>query len=191
VSFLLDQSFLAFENAARYASARNLLYIDELTGLFNYRYLDIALERELKRAERYDSHVGLLFIDLDLFKGVNDTHGHLVGSRVLGEVGSLLRRSVRDVDLVIRYGGDEYTIILVETDPESTALVAERIRATVEAYRFIESDGLDIRLTVCIGFACFPDDTRSKMELLEVADKAMYRGKFSGRNRVFRALRDN
>lgn len=191
VSFLLDQSFLAFENAARYASARNLLYIDELTGLFNYRYLDIALERELKRAERYDSHVGLLFIDLDLFKGVNDTHGHLVGSRVLGEVGSLLRRSVRDVDLVIRYGGDEYTIILVETDPESTALVAERIRATVEAYRFMESDGLDIRLTVCIGFACFPDDTRSKMELLEVADKAMYRGKFSGRNRVFRALRDN
>lgn len=190
ISFLLDQSFLAFENAARYASARNMLYIDELTGLFNYRYLDIALDRELKRADRYDSHVGLLFIDLDHFKEVNDTHGHLVGSRVLGEVGSLLRKSVRDVDLVIRYGGDEYTIILVETDPESTALVAERIRATVEAHHFMEKDGLDISLTVCIGYGCFPEDTSSKIELLEVADKAMYRGKFSGRNRVFRALRD-
>jgi diguanylate cyclase (GGDEF)-like protein len=188
--FLQDQSSLAFENAARFASARNLLYIDELTGLFNYRYLDLALDRELKRAERYGSSVALLFIDLDLFKGVNDTHGHLIGSRVLGEVGALLRKSVRDVDLVIRYGGDEYTIILVETDAESAAHVAERIRSTVERHGFMADEGYQIHLTACIGYACFPDDTKSKLELLEVADKAMYRGKFSGRNRVFRALHD-
>lgn len=186
--FLQNQTSLAFENAARFASARNLLYIDELTGLFNYRYLDLALDRELKRAERYGSSVALLFIDLDLFKGVNDTHGHLIGSRVLGEVGSLLRKSVRDVDLVIRYGGDEYTIILVETDGESAAHVAERIRVTIESHRFIADEGYDIHLSACIGYACFPEDTKSKLELLEVADKAMYRGKFSGRNRVFRAL---
>jgi diguanylate cyclase (GGDEF)-like protein len=189
--FLQDQASLAFENAARFASARNLLYIDELTGLFNYRYLDLALERELKRAERYGSCVALLFIDLDLFKGVNDTHGHLIGSRVLGEVGSLLKKSVRDVDLVIRYGGDEYTIILVETDAESAATVAERIRTTIEKNAFLSDDGYDIHLSACIGYACFPDDTRSKLELLEVADKAMYRGKFSGRNRVFRALHED
>lgn len=188
--FLQDQSSLAFENAARFASARNLLYIDELTGLFNYRYLDLALERELKRAERYGSSIALLFIDLDLFKGVNDTHGHLIGSRVLGEVGSLLKKSVRDVDLVIRYGGDEYTIILVETESEDAAVVAERIRTTVESHEFMAEEGYDIHLTVCVGYACFPDDTRSKVELLEVADKAMYRGKFSGRNRVFRALEE-
>jgi two-component system, cell cycle response regulator len=186
--FLQNQTSLAFENAARFASARNLLYIDELTGLFNYRYLDLALDRELKRAERYGSSVALLFIDLDLFKGVNDTHGHLIGSRVLGEVGSLLRKSVRDVDLVIRYGGDEYTIILVETDAESAAHVAERIRVTIERHSFIADEGYDIHLSACIGYACFPEDTQSKLELLEVADKAMYRGKFSGRNRVFRAL---
>ena len=186
--FLQNQTSLAFENAARFASARNLLYIDELTGLFNYRYLDLALDRELKRAERYGSSVALLFIDLDLFKGVNDTHGHLIGSRVLGEVGSLLRKSVRDVDLVIRYGGDEYTIILVETDAESAAHVAERIRVTIERHGFIADEGYDIHLSACIGFACFPEDTKSKLELLEAADKAMYRGKFSGRNRVFRAL---
>jgi diguanylate cyclase (GGDEF)-like protein len=189
--FLQDQASLAFENAARFASARNLLYIDELTGLFNYRYLDLALERELKRAERYASCVAILFIDLDLFKGVNDTHGHLIGSRVLGEVGSLLKKSVRDVDLVIRYGGDEYTIILVETDAESAATVAERIRTTIERNVFLADEGYDIHLTACIGYACFPDDTRSKLELLEVADKAMYRGKFSGRNRVFRAMHED
>jgi diguanylate cyclase (GGDEF)-like protein len=188
--FLQDQSSLAFENAARFASARNLLYIDELTGLFNYRYLDLALERELKRAERYGSCIALLFIDLDLFKSVNDTHGHLIGSRVLGEVGALLKKSVRDVDLVIRYGGDEYTIILVETESEDAAIVAERIRTTVENHEFMAEEGYDIHLTVCVGYACFPDDTRSKVELLEVADKAMYRGKFSGRNRVFRALEE-
>ncbi len=186
--FLQNQTSLAFENAGRFASARNLLYIDELTGLFNYRYLDLALDRELKRAERYGSSVALLFIDLDLFKGVNDTHGHLIGSRVLGEVGALLRKSVRDVDLVIRYGGDEYTIILVETDGESAAHVAERIRLTIESHRYIADEGYDIHLSACIGYACFPEDTKSKLELLEVADKAMYRGKFSGRNRVFRAL---
>ena len=186
--FLQNQTSLAFENAARFASARNMLYIDELTGLFNYRYLDLALDRELKRAERYGSSVALLFIDLDLFKGVNDTHGHLIGSRVLGEVGALLRKSVRDVDLVIRYGGDEYTIILVETDGESAAHVAERIRVTIESHRFIADEGYDMHLSACIGYACFPEDTKSKLELLEVADKAMYRGKFSGRNRVFRAL---
>ncbi|RQW84700.1 MAG: diguanylate cyclase [Geobacter sp.] len=186
--FLQNQTSLAFENAARFASARNLLYIDELTGLFNYRYLELALDRELKRAERYGSSVALLFIDLDLFKGVNDTHGHLIGSRVLGEVGALLRKSVRDVDLVIRYGGDEYTIILVETDAESAAFVAERIRATIERHGFIADEGYDIHLSACVGYACFPEDTKSKLELLEAADKAMYRGKFSGRNRVFRAL---
>lgn len=186
--FLQNQTSLAFENAARFASARNLLYIDELTGLFNYRYLELALDRELKRAERYGSSVALLFIDLDLFKGVNDTHGHLIGSRVLGEVGALLRKSVRDVDLVIRYGGDEYTIILVETDAESAAFVAERIRLTIERHGFIADEGYDIHLSACIGYACFPEDTKSKIELLEAADKAMYRGKFSGRNRVFRAL---
>jgi diguanylate cyclase (GGDEF)-like protein len=186
--FLQNQTSLAFENAARFASARNLLYIDELTGLFNYRYLDLALDRELKRAERYGSSVALLFIDLDLFKGVNDTHGHLIGSRVLGEVGSLLRKSVRDVDLVIRYGGDEYTVILVETDADSAAIVAERIRVTIERHGFMADEGYDIHLSACIGYACFPADTKSKLELLETADKAMYRGKFSGRNRVFRAL---
>ncbi|RNC68632.1 MAG: diguanylate cyclase [Desulfuromonadales bacterium] len=187
IHFLLEQSSLAVENAGRYSSARDMLYVDELTGLFNYRYLDISLDRELKRADRFGSAVSMIFIDLDRFKQVNDTHGHLVGSQVLNEVGMLLKKSVREVDIVIRYGGDEFTIILVETGEIGAATVAERIRRSIECHTFLAPEGLDIRLTASLGYACYPVDTQSKLELLELADKAMYRGKEEGKNCVFRA----
>ncbi len=187
VHFLLEQSTLAFENAARYSSAKDMLYIDELTGLFNYRYLDISLERELKRADRFGSTVSMIFIDLDFFKGVNDIHGHLVGSQVLTEVGMLLKKSVREVDIVIRYGGDEFTVMLVETGEKGAATVAERIRRSIEDHTFQAHEGLNIRLTASLGYACYPADTQSKLELLELADKAMYKGKEEGKNCVFRA----
>ncbi len=182
--FLLDQSSLAFDNAARYAMARNLVNIDELTGLFNYRYLDIALEREIKRTERYSSSLSIIFLDLDLFKNVNDTHGHLVGSKVLKEVGMLLKKMTREVDFVFRYGGDEFTIILVETGMAGAAIVAERIRRSIEAHNFLADEGFQIKITACLGYACFPDDSKSKTELLELSDQAMYHGKLSGKNVV-------
>lgn len=189
VTFLLDQASLALDNAARYNFAKDLLYIDELTGLYNYRYLDVVLERELKRSERYGSNLSVLFLDIDLFKSVNDSFGHLIGSRVLREIGSLLRKSVRDVDAVIRYGGDEYTIVLVETGLDGAAIVAERIRKMVEAHTFSKADGLAIKLTVSLGYACSPDDASTKTELLEMADQAMYRGKTAGKNKAFHAQR--
>lgn len=188
ISFLLDQASLALDNAARYNFAKDLLYIDELTGLYNYRYLDVVLERELKRSERYGSSLSVLFLDIDLFKMVNDLFGHLIGSRVLREVGTLLRKSVRDVDAVIRYGGDEYTVVLVETGLEGAAVVAERIRHMVETHTFAKGDGLAIRLTVSLGYACSPDDAISKADLLELADQAMYRGKAGGKNMAFHAV---
>lgn len=187
VSFLVDQASLAYENAYRFASTRNLLYIDELTGLYNYRYLNICLERELRRADRYNSTLAVIFMDIDLFKGVNDAHGHLVGSRLLREVGDHLRASVREVDTVVRYGGDEYTVILVETGEMGAAIVAERIRKAIQDHVFYSDEGDEIRITASLGYACYPDDTRSKQELLELADMAMYRGKAGGKNRVFRA----
>lgn len=183
--FLLDQASLAFENAAHYTTARNLLYIDELTGLFNYRYLEVALERELKRAERYGSNLSVIFLDLDDFKKINDEFGHLIGSKVLREVGKLLKKSVREVDTVIRYGGDEYTVILIETNPIVATTVAERIRSSLEKHVFLANEGFQIRVTASLGFACYPDDTKSKVELLEFADQAMYRGKANGKNIVF------
>lgn len=185
LGFLLDQCALALENAARYHFAKDLLYIDELTGLNNYRYLDVVLERELRRMERYGSELSVLFMDIDHFKVVNDNYGHLVGSRVLTELGTLVRRHVRDVDAVIRYGGDEFTVVLVETGAVGAALVAERIRSRVEAQVFDGDNGESIKLTVSLGYACAPEDARNKADLLELSDKAMYRGKASGKNKVF------
>jgi diguanylate cyclase (GGDEF)-like protein len=182
IRFLLEQSARAFQNAENYTLAKDMLFIDDLSGLFNHRYLEVALDRELKRAERYASHLAVLFMDLDSFKKVNDTHGHLVGSRVLREMGDLLKKSTREVDVVIRYGGDEYTIILVETGAETAGIVAERIRSQVEAHSFLASEGLNIRLTCSIGYACCPEDTMSKQELLDMADQAMYVGKAGGKN---------
>jgi len=184
ILFLLEQSSQAFENAETYSRAKDMLFIDDLSGLFNHRYLDVALNHELKRAERHSSQLAVLFLDIDFFKNINDTYGHLVGSRVLRETGSLLQKTVREIDVVIRYGGDEFTIILVETGGDAARMVAERIRKRVESHVFLAAEGYTIRLTCSIGYACCPDDTLSKYELLEMADKAMYSGKSSGKNCV-------
>ena len=191
ILFLLEQSSLAFENAETYSQAKDMLFIDDLSGLFNHRYLEVALERELKRVERYASHLAILFLDIDCFKQVNDTYGHLVGSRVLKEMGALLKKSVREVDVVIRYGGDEYTVILVETACDIAGKVAARIRAMVETHVFLAVEGYNIRITCSIGYSCCPDDTMSKDELLEMADQAMYIGKSSGKNCVSRFIKSS
>ncbi len=186
ILFLIEQSLRAFENAETFSRANDLMFIDDVSGLYNHRYLHVALEREMKRVERYGAHLAVLFIDVDLFKQVNDNHGHLVGSRVLAEFGALIKKSLRDVDIVVRYGGDEYTAILVETPSAAAALVAERIRKNVEEHLFLGAEGKEIRLTCSIGLACCPDDTVSKDELLEMADNAMYIGKASGKNCIKR-----
>ena len=191
ILFLLEQSTLAFNNAETYSQAKNMLFIDELSGLFNYRYLEVALERELKRVERFASHLAILFLDIDCFKQVNDTYGHVVGSRVLKDMGTLLKKSVREVDVVIRYGGDEFTVILVETACDIAGIVAARIRALVESHIFLATEGYYIRLTCSIGYSCCPEDTTSKDELLEMADQAMYTGKASGKNCVKRFIKIN
>ena len=189
IRFLLEQSARAFQNAENYSQAKDMLFIDDLSGLFNHRYLEVALDREMKRVERYASHLAVLFLDLDFFKRVNDTYGHLVGSRVLREMAVLLKKSTREVDVVIRYGGDEYTIILVETSAETAGVVAERIRAQVESHVFLASEGYAIRLTCSIGYACCPEDSMSKQELLDMADQAMYGGKTGGKNCAGRFLK--
>ena len=185
MNFLLDQSSLALENAIRYTTVKNLLNIDELTGLYNYRYLEISLEREIKRADRFGLNLSVVFLDIDHLKAVNDSHGHLVGSRILKEVGALIKQSVREVDIIVRYGGDEYTVLLVETGTGGAAIVAERIRKAIESHTFVINDSLRLRLTASLGYASYPGDSASKVELLEMADQAMYYGKASGKNTVF------
>lgn len=175
--FLAEQAGLGFENAYRYEGARELIYTDDLTGLYNHRYLQMALDQEIRRAERYGSEFSLVFIDLDYFKNVNDTHGHLAGSKSLREVAILLRQSVREVDMVFRYGGDEFTALLVGTDSRGAAVVAERIRRTIEAHTFLAGTVAASRLTATVGYSTFPENANDKKAIIELADQAMYYGK--------------
>lgn len=175
--FLAEQAGLGFENAYRYEGARGLIYTDDLTGLYNHRYLQQALDQEIRRSERYGLEFSLVFIDLDYFKNINDTHGHLAGSHSLREVAALLRQSVREVDMVFRYGGDEFTALLVETDSRGAAVVAERIRRTIESHTFLAGTEAASRLTATVGYSTFPENGNDKKSIIDLADQAMYIGK--------------
>jgi two-component system cell cycle response regulator len=191
LNFFQRQARLALINAERSAQAQSLIYIDDLTKLYNGRYLNVVLDREMKRSERYRNFFCVLFMDIDFFKRVNDAHGHLVGSRVLVEVGAVLRACVRDSDTVVRYGGDEFVVLLVETNADEAMIVAERMRKMVEAESFVKGAGLGVRLTISIGIAAFPEHATTKQVLLNLADQAMYRGKESTRNVVYLAHSQN
>jgi diguanylate cyclase (GGDEF)-like protein len=191
LNFFQRQARLALINAERSAQAQSLIYIDDLTKLYNGRYLNVVLDREMKRSERYRNFFCVLFMDIDFFKRVNDGHGHLVGSRVLVEVGAVLRSCVRDSDTVVRYGGDEFVVLLVETNAGEAMVVAERMRKMIEAEPFVKEVGLGIRLTISIGIAAFPEHATTKQALLNLADQAMYRGKESTRNVVYLAHAQN
>lgn len=177
LSFLAEQAALGFENAYRYQGARDLMYADDLTGLYNYRFQQIALDREVSRSDRYGLNFSLIFIDLDRFKDVNDTYGHLTGSNALISVAEQLRQSVREVDSLFRYGGDEFTALLVETDAKGAAVVAERIRAAIEQHTFRSDCGNDFRLTATVGYATYPENACDMQTIIDLADRAMYDGK--------------
>jgi diguanylate cyclase (GGDEF)-like protein len=175
--FLAEQATLGFQNACRYLRAREMVYTDDLTELFNHRYLQVALEQELRRAERYGLQFTVAFIDIDQFKLVNDTYGHLVGSSTLRELGQILRNCVRNADLLFRYGGDEFTALLVETDNSGGKVVAERIRKAIAEYRFDAGQGQTHRITATVGYATYPVHATTRQELIDLSDRAMYKGK--------------
>jgi diguanylate cyclase (GGDEF)-like protein len=184
VTAIADYAAIAIENARNFKKVQELTLIDEHTGLYNARYLLATLDREIERAQRFARPVSLLFLDIDLFKQVNDTRGHLVGSGILKAVGKRLHESVRTVDSVCRYGGDEFAVLLLETNMDRAKVVAERIRHHIAAPAFDVGDGAPLQLTVSIGFATFPDHGKAARALLEAADKAMYVAKGAGRNAV-------
>jgi len=184
VRTLLEPVSMALDNALALKRAEALSVTDDLTHLYNSRYLNLVLRRETKRASRSGRPLSLLFIDLDGFKGVNDTHGHLFGSRALVEAAGLIRMSARETDVPARFGGDEFAVVLPDTGGEGAFAVGERIRDRVAAHRFLESDGLDVHLTASVGVATLPDAAASADELVAAADKAMYRVKDSGKNGI-------
>jgi diguanylate cyclase (GGDEF)-like protein len=187
----LEGPAVALDNALTLRRVEALSVTDDLTQLYNSRYLNQVLRREAKRASRSGRPLSLLFIDLDGFKGVNDTHGHLAGSASLIEAADVIRRSARETDVVARFGGDEFALILPDTGSEGAAAVGDRVRERIDEHRFLAHKGLDIHLTVSVGVATLPDVAASAEELIRAADVAMYRVKEAGKNNVFIARGDD
>lgn len=170
--------------AYQYLAARQESFLDEVTGLYNQRYLPVALAHEIGRSSRYHFPFTLLFIDIDFFKQVNDGRGHWTGTKLLAEMGKVLKTQVRPYDYCFRYGGDEFIILLAQASPDEGKVVAERVRKAIESRTF-RVEGQELKLTVSIGLAAYPLHAQTAVDLIQIADQAMYVGKRKSRNIVF------
>ncbi len=180
-----DYIAIAVENALSHRKVQDLTITDDLTKLYNSRYLPVVLERELSRSRRYHEELSLVFLDLDNFKQVNDRYGHMSGSRLLTEFGDFLYERVRSSDVGIRYGGDEFVLILPKTSKRSAVKFVERTIDELRAHRFLTSLGLDIKCTASFGIATYPEDGENVDRLIAASDKAMYEVKKSSKDGVF------
>jgi diguanylate cyclase (GGDEF)-like protein len=181
---IADYAAIAIENASYVEKIRQLTVTDDVTHLFNARYLEQSLEQNFRRSRRYKTRLSLLFIDLDYFKLVNDTFGHLVGSDVLRETAQILKNCTRMTDVVTRYGGDEFVVILPETTQEEARVVAGRIREAIKNHTFGIRHGIQHKMTASIGIATYPDDADNRVDLLRLADQAMYWVKEHSRDEI-------
>jgi diguanylate cyclase (GGDEF)-like protein len=178
-----DFAAIAIDNARTFRRVEVLTVVDEWTQLYNARFLENNLKDEVLRAKRYQHPLSLIFFDLDRFKTVNDTWGHSVGSALLATVGKILRDTIRETDRGIRYGGDEFVILMPETDQAGAVVIANRLRDALAAAP-PPQPGIDFKLTASFGVATYPSDGDDARSLLDAADRAMYVGKARGRNVV-------
>lgn len=181
---MADYAAIALENALHVQRIHELTITDDCTGLYNVRHLNFVLDTEIYRSDRYAYRFSLLFIDLDYFKNVNDSYGHLAGSKLLREIADLFRGSLRLIDYAFRYGGDEFVVLLPQTGKESAYVVARRLRKRLNATRFLQEDGLNLSITASIGVATYPDDATTKADLMRLADEAMYVVKNTTRDNI-------
>jgi diguanylate cyclase (GGDEF)-like protein len=185
VRILLKMKQLQNELKKKIAELERVTILDDLTGLYNQRYLYDTLKREYNRSERFNLKLSLVMLDIDNFKDVNDTYGHQRGDAIIKEVARLLQVVLRGYDFAVRYGGDEFIIVLSQNTVIGSHIVAERIRKTVEGSPLLIELNGDKHITVSIGVATFPDDTKGGYEaLINKADQALYSAKRDGRNRV-------
>ena len=182
ITLLAAWTTTALENVRLSESLERLAVTDDLTQVYNYRFLKSALRREIKRAGRFAQKLSIVMLDVDNLKTYNDKHGHLRGSHLLREMAGMLAAQVRSFDLVAKYGGDEFTAILPQTDREGAKVVAERMRVAVEKHAFpLVGPGV---ITVSLGIGVFPTDADDVASLIQAADRALYIAKRAGRNRV-------
>jgi len=189
MSLVAGQVAQALANARLYTRTRELSVRDELTGINNRRHFQQMLQMEWKRAVRFRRQLSLIMLDVDHFKEYNDTFGHLQGDSVLKHIGVLLKKNLREVDTVARFGGEEFVLLLPDTDKRGAVVVAEKVRAVVAGHKFLDDELKDTRrITISAGVATYPDDVGEMEDLIDQADIALYRAKEKGRNLVECAL---
>ena len=186
---LADHVGVALRGAAKHRAVETLGLTDALTGAYNYRYLLEALAREIERARRFEETLAILMLDMDNLKAYNDVHGHLRGSQVLRRAAQVARGELRSMDIMAKYGGDEFVIVLPQNGRAGANLVAERVRRAIENHPF-PGEEISGRITSSLGIAVYPEDGDSVEDLIDRADQALYRAKRLGRNRVSAGVED-
>jgi diguanylate cyclase (GGDEF)-like protein len=181
---LCDYAAIAIENARAFERIQELTITDDCTGLYNARHLYKTLETEVYRSARFGYEFSVLFIDLDHFKQVNDTHGHLIGSKLLAEIGYLIKAQLRLIDFAFRYGGDEFVVLLPQTGKDSALVVARRLRDSLRSSAFCKDEGLNLNVRASMGLATYPHDAKAPHDIIRQADEMMYMVKNSTRDNI-------
>ncbi|HJT69500.1 MAG TPA: sensor domain-containing diguanylate cyclase [Terriglobales bacterium] len=181
---LCDYAAISIENARSVERIQELTITDDCTGLYNARHLYKTLESEVYRSSRFGYEFSVLFIDLDHFKQVNDTHGHLIGSKLLAEIGYLIKAQLRLIDFAFRYGGDEFVVLLPQTGKDSALIVARRLRDSLRSSQFCKDEGLNLNVRASMGLATYPHDAKSPHDIIRQADEMMYMVKNSTRDNI-------
>ncbi len=181
---LSDYAAIAIENARAVERIQELTITDDCTGLYNARHLYKTLETEVYRSARFGYEFTVVFIDLDHFKQVNDTHGHLIGSKLLAEIGYVIKAQLRLIDYAFRYGGDEFVVLLPQTSKDSSLVVARRLRDTLRTSTFCNQEGLNLNVRASMGVATYPHDAKTPHEIIRQADEMMYLVKNTSRDNI-------